>query len=79
MKKATSNEADICYSKSLARTLALVGFAWDNKKRLVEDFDLDSLGEMMACGTDTTGLAGWAVYSKFEGRVGRVVKLKRNW
>ena len=78
--RATKTKAEICYTKTIGGKLTLAGFAWEGSERFMEDFDLKSLGEVLAYNTERKDkLIGWAVYETFNGKVGNYIKLKRNW
>ena len=71
-------EAEITYTKSICDDYALIGLAWDETERHSDDFDLESLGHVLACGTESRKQIGWAIYAqgKFDGKVGDTVTLK---
>jgi len=71
-------EATITYTRPLAKDSALIGIAWDEVARHSDDFDLESLGEVLACGTESRRQRGWAVYNDndFHGELGDSIKLK---
>jgi hypothetical protein len=70
-------EAEITYTKSICDGYALIGLAWGQTERHSDDFDLESLGKVLACGTESRKQIGWAVYGKdFCGRYKDTIKLK---
>ena len=71
-------EAKITYTKSICDDYALIGLSWGEIERHSEDFDLESLGHVLACGTDATKQIGWAIYAKgkFHGKYKGTIKLK---
>ena len=71
-------EATITYTRPICDDYALIGLAWDEPERHSDDFDLDSLGKVLACGTEVRKQIGWAVYAKgkFYGKYQDKIKLK---
>jgi len=70
-------EAEITYTKSICDNYALIGLAWGETERHSDDFDLESLGKVLACGTESRKQIGWVVYGKdFRGKFGKTIKLK---
>ena len=71
-------EALITYTKKLAKDYALIGLSWGTTERHSDDFDLESLGRVFACGTESRKQIGWAVYNRdeFSGKCGDTIKLK---
>ena len=73
--------AEVRYTKRIAKTRALLGFAWGPGTapgRRICDFALDSLGELEASGTEMgKGLKGWAIYrvKRVCGKLGTKVAL----
>lgn len=76
----TSVRAKISFEKPIGKGCTLVGFDWDSDGdavRCVNDFDLNSTGEVLAFGTESKNhIFGWAVYNEFHGEVGDTVNLK---
>jgi len=72
-------EATITYTKELAEDYALIGLAWGTTERHSDDFDLESLGDVLACGTESRKQIGWVAYAnreEFPAKVGDTIKLK---
>ncbi len=71
-------EATITYTRPLAKDFALIGIAWDTTERHSDDFDLESLGKVYACGTESRMKRGWVVYrdNDFSGDFGDTIELK---
>jgi hypothetical protein len=71
-------EATITYTRSIADDYALIGLSWGVTERHSDDFDLESLGTVLACGTESRKQIGWAVYDKgkFFGKCGDAIELK---
>jgi len=71
-------EATITYTRPICDDYALIGLKWDKAEKHSDDFDLGSLGHVLANGTESRKQIGWAVYAKgkFNGRVGDVITLK---
>jgi hypothetical protein len=71
-------EAKITYTKSICDDYALIGLEWGETERHSDDFDLGSLGHVLANGTESRKQIGWAVYAKgrFSGRVGDTITLR---
>ena len=72
-------QAQITYTKSICDDYALIGLSWGETERHSDDFDLESLGRVLACGTESRKQIGWVVYpnrDEFSGKVGDTIKLK---
>ena len=65
-------EATITYTRPLADRYALVGISWGVTERHSDDFDLESLGKVLANGTESRKQIGWAVTAIFMGAMGAV-------
>jgi len=76
----TSVRAKVSFTKPIGKDCTLVGFDWGSDEgavRFVNDFDLNSTGEVLAFGTESKNhIFGWAVYDEFHGEVGDTVDLK---
>ena len=72
-------EATITYTKPLADRYTLIGLHWGMTERHSDDFDLETIGKVLACGTESRKQIGWAVFddSTFTGKVGDIIELKQ--
>tara|TARA_B100000959_G_scaffold283568_1_gene352814 strand:- start:62 stop:313 length:252 start_codon:yes stop_codon:yes gene_type:complete len=79
MKGTKNSEARARYNREIGSGVILIGFEWGEGSHLMSDFEIDLLGEVDDSGEDSERGVGWVIYNNFNGRVGDIIKLKRNW
>jgi hypothetical protein len=80
MKGTKNSEARARYDRKIGANLMLIGFEWsEDSSHMMSDFEIDLLGDVEDCGEDVERSVGWVIYNTFQGKVGDIIELRKNW